>query len=125
MSKWTILKREEQKDEVGNIYQKSGGVKPNACQKCKKKFDAKVIKKPIEQKIPFYKCKDCEYTTGDPTDAFDHKLESEHEIIRESKDKIIKWVNILDGSKANIKKIYDDDNELVDIEILCDRCHYS
>ncbi len=124
MSEWNLMEHEQQEDEVGNIYQKSGGVRPKACQKCKKEFDAKVIKKPIEQKVPFYKCKDCEYETGDPTDAFDHKVDLEHKISRESKDRIVKWLNILDGQKANIKEIFDD-SKLIDIEILCDRCHYS
>ena len=70
MTQWNLLTKiikdkqielDQQIDDVGNIYQKSGGVIPKACQKCKKPFDAKVNKVPLKQKIPFYKYEDCKY----------------------------------------------------------------
>ena len=131
MTQWNLLTKiikdkqielDQQIDDVGNIYQKSGGVIPKACQKCKKPFDAKVNRVPLKQKIPFYKCEDCKYETGDPTEAFDHKVVLEHNISRKGKYRIIRWDNTLDGQKANVKEVFDNDS-LVDIEILCDRCH--
>lgn len=133
MTKWKLLTKiikdkqtelDQQIDDVGNIYQKSGAVVPKACQKCKKPFDAKVKSVPLKQNVPFYSCDDCSFKTGDPTEAFDHKVVLEHKISRKAKYRIIRWDNTLDGQKANIKEVFDDD-DLVDIEILCDNCHYS
>lgn len=125
MTEWELLLKEgrsidEQIDEVGNIYQKSGGVVPKACQKCKKEFTAKIKSTPITQDIPLYICS-CNYETGDPTEAFDHKLLTSHSIKRTVKSRIVTNVNILEGQKANIKEIYTDD-KVSDVIILCDAC---
>ncbi len=111
---------ESQIDEVGNIYQHAGGVIPKACQKCKTKFNAKIKSVPVTQNVPWYICS-CDFKTGDPTEAFDHKLETSHSIKRKPKSRVITYVNTLEGLKANIRKIYKD-KEVTDVTILCDNC---
>jgi len=121
MTDWKLMtKMDQQIDKVGNIYQKSGGVKPKACQKCKKEFNAKVKSTPITQSVPYYKC-DCDFKTSDPTEAFDHKLTTDHTISRTAKSRIVNYINTLEGLKANITKTYTKD-EVTDVIILCDKC---
>jgi len=116
---WEILNAFEQKDEVGNIYQQAGGVIPKACQKCKTVFDGKVVSTPITQKVPIYKCQDCEFEDASGDITLDHKIETEHKIKKESKDRLVGYEREVVGSKANIKTIKDD------VLILCDDCNGS
>jgi len=121
MTVWKLIDSSQQEDELGNIYQIQGGVIPKACQNCKKPFNAEVHEEPITQNIPFYECIDCIYKTGDPTEAFDHKLETEHDIKRVPRSRVVTVIKTLVGTKANIRKVYIDD-EVTDVEILCDKC---
>jgi len=98
-----------QMDEVGNILQRTGAVKTKACQKCKKEFNPLTESVPITQKVPFYKCEDCNFENAGGEAALDHKLtNSQHHIKKTSKDRIVTYKNIIKGNKANITKIDDD-----------------
>ena len=104
-------------DTVGNICQQRGGVIPKACQKCKRKFNSKPKEYPIEQNIPFYVCKDCEFKSSSSVNAFDHTLDFKIHKIQKSFDKKIVDVRIiLSGRSAIIKKLKND------VKILCVDC---
>ena len=112
-----VIETNEQIDEVGNIYQRSGGVIPKACQKCKKEFDAILKDEPVKQEVPFYKCKNCDFENSSPIKALDHKLLKEnHKIKKTKKERIIDIKTCLVGRKANIRILEDD------VLILCDDC---
>lgn len=109
---------QHQVDTVGNIYQIRGGVVPKACQKCKKEFNTERKEFPVIQKVPFYKCKDCNFSNPGGDAALTHKIQNiEHEIERKNKDKVVGVEVKLVGNKSNIKKIKHD------IIILCDLCN--
>jgi len=121
MTEWNLVEgKDQQIDEVGNIYQHAGAVIPKACQKCNNEFNAKVKSTPITQKVPNYKCS-CDFKTGDPTEAFDHKLATDHTITRSSETRTVTYINTLEGLKANVRKLYKD-NKVSDVIILCDKC---
>ena len=114
------VQTENQIDEVGNIYQRAGGVIPKACQKCKTEFNAKIKSTPLTQTVGMYTCS-CKFKTGDPTEAFDHQLATDHVLKKDVKHKTVSYINILEGLKANIRKV-SKDSEVIDIIILCDNC---
>ena len=112
-----IVETAEQIDTVGNIYQKSGGVIPKACQVCKKEFTSVIESIPIKETVPFYSCQDCNFENAGGEATLDHKLlNSDHQIKKITKDRIVTYKNIIKGRKANIT-LTDDD-----AIILCDDC---
>jgi len=113
----TIVETSQQIDEVGNIYQIHGGIIPKACQKCKEPFDSEVKAFPLTQKIPYYKCEDCEFENTGGEATLDHKIETSHNIKKSTKDRIVSLENKIVGNKANIEHTEDD------IIIICDRCN--
>ena len=117
--KWTFLKgvTNMQVDTVGNIVQKAGGVIPKACQKCKKEFTGKIESVPIKQKVPFYKCTDCEFISSSGDAAFDHKILTDHKLSKIVKDRIVGTENKIIGNFAKISKTKND------VIILCDDCY--
>lgn len=119
MTEWKTISSFEQKDEVGNIYQKKGGVIPKACQKCGKKFYSEIKNIPITQSVPFYKCKNCSFENAGGDSALDHKITTDHEIKKISKDRIVGYNSIIEGSKSNIIKSKND------VIILCDECKWQ
>ncbi len=116
-TKENTLKVEYQEDEVGNILQRAGGVRPKACQKCKKQFKSEYSKKEINQKIGYYVCTECNFSNSDSTSGLDHMIGTSHKLIKKSKDKIMGYETILTGSKAHITKTDDD------VLILCGDCN--
>jgi len=127
MTKWELVLKNEhptdkQIDEVGNIYQKGGGVNPKACQKCHQDFNAPTKKIALKQNVPFYRCNDCEFKNHGSTAAMHHMLSSKHKIIKESKEKIVGYENIIVGAKAMIDKVFKN-GEVVDVNILCADCY--
>jgi len=117
--KWKFIKSgNAQEDEVGNVLQIGGGVVPKACQKCKKKFETKVVKQEIKQDVSAYKCDKCNFigTTGDQ--AFGHTLDQPtHKISRTTKPRIVGYNSILKGRLSYVTKIEDD------VIILCGDCN--
>lgn len=116
------IELDEQVDEVGNLVQrmgkdKIGGIIPKACQKCKKEFKSEIKEFPIIQKVPFYKCKDCDFENAGGDATLGHKIENmEHNIKKIVKDRVVTIERRLVGTKANINKTEDD------VIILCDIC---
>jgi len=104
-------------DEIGNIYQRQGGIIPKACQKCKKEFISEIREFPVTQKIPFYKCEDCDFENPSGDATLGHKIENmDHDIKKTVKDRIVTIEKRLVGNKANVKKTEND------VIILCDNC---
>ena len=121
--KFVTLKGEDSKsnnafkmDIVGNIFQKNGGVKPIACQKCKIKFKSKIREIPIKQKIPSYKCKNCDFENSEADAALDHKITTDHKIKKITKDRIVGVKKQLIDNIASINPINND------VEIICKDC---
>jgi len=106
-----------QMDEVGNILQHSGGINPKACQLCKVKFKAKIVKSIKQQKVPSYNCEDCEFEHGNPINALDHKIETDHKVKKEIKERSVGSDNELAGILSYITKTKDD------VIILCGKCN--
>lgn len=111
-----IIETPEQMDTVGNIYQKSGGVIPKACQKCKKEFNAVIKEEPIIQQVPIYKCKECDFENDSGDATLDHKILTDHKIKKISKSRLVSYKRTLEGLKANIRPTKND------CIILCDEC---
>lgn len=112
-----IVETDEQVDEVGNIYQKQGGVIPKACQKCKKEFKSSIEDFPITQKVPFYSCSECKFENASGDAALDHKLENvKHNIKKITKNRVISIEKRIVGI---ISYITQTDNNCI---ILCQRC---
>ncbi len=122
---WEITKHEQQIDSVGNIYQKEGAVIPKACQKCEIPFDAPIGSTELKQSVPNFTCKDCSFENNGAAAAMEHLIEnSDHKILKKSKEKTVGFDNIITGNKSIITKLYEDD-EVVDIKIECVNCHDS
>jgi len=107
---------EYQIDTVGNIYQLHGGVKPKACQKCKKEFKSERKEIPIKQKIRHYNCTKCKFNTSSYFLAEDHTIETKHKIKEKIKERISGYNIILEGRIPNIIKTKND------VLILCGDC---
>jgi len=113
-----VVETPEQIDEVGNIYQKQGGVIPKACQKCKKEFKSEVKEFPIKQKVPYYKCKDCDFENAGGDVALDHKIQNiDHNIKKITKDRIVGVDRKIIGIVSYVTKTKDD------VLILCGDCN--
>jgi len=119
---WEILEKngrptDEQVDTVGNIYQKTGGVIPKACQKCKTEFHSEVKEIPLTQPVPGYKCESCTFESSAGDAALDHKLEHiDHNIKKIRKERIVSIERHLVGTLSYIEKTQSD------ILILCAKC---
>lgn len=123
MTDWKLIHSEMQIDDVGNIYQKQGGVNPKACQKCKTVFKTETKKEPIIKPVTEYKCGDCEYHNFGADGAFTHMMDTKHNINKKITDKIVNYRIISTGNKPNIRKITDEKTkEVTDVTILCDDC---
>lgn len=110
--------KEFQEDEVGNQFQKQGGVKPKACQKCKKEFKSEIVDSPVIQKVNHFECMNCDYrsSTGEGM-LFHLKDFPKHEYNKVSKDRVIKIEKTLSGVLPYITKTEDD------VIILCGVCN--
>lgn len=106
----------QQVDEVGNILQKGGGVKPKACQNCKVEFNSKVELFKKTTKVPFYKCDECDMEFGSSEGALDHKIQTNHKLKKELKEKVVGLEKKVTGKIAKIQKTDDD------CLILCGDC---
>ena len=107
-------------DSVGNIFQQAGGVKPKACQKCKKEFKSRLKSFPIIESVPFYKCENCKFENAGGNATLNHKIENtEHKIIIINKDRIVKIEKKIIGIVCKITKTKND------IVILCGKCDGS
>lgn len=117
--KWKFINNNNaQEDEVGNILQIGGGVVPKACQKCKKKFESKLVSKEIKQDVPAYKCDKCNFIGGSGDQAFGHTIDSPtHKISRTTKPRIVGYNNTLEGRLSYVTKTKDD------VIILCGDCN--
>ncbi len=111
-----IIETGEQIDTVGNIYQKSGAVIPKACQNCKKEFKSEVESKPITQKVPRYKCSECDFENFGGGAALDHLITTKHKIGKVFTDRVVNYERTIVGLRSHITKTKDD------ILILCDAC---
>ena len=112
-----VVDNERQIDELGNIYQKTGGVNPVACQKCKKKFNAKPEQEKIEEDMPLYKCKNCKFEGNTGDQAFDHTLEKKNHLIKKTTTKrLVGYNTILKGIKPRITITEEE------VVIVCDKC---
>ncbi len=127
MTDWKLLLKnkrstDQQIDDVGNIYQKSGGVVPKACQKCHQEFDAPTKQIPLKQTVPDFSCVDCDFKSTGAVGAIIHFQEHpDHKISKKSVEKTVGYENIIIGPKVMVEKIYKD-NEVVDVNILCSNC---
>ena len=112
-----IIDTDEQIDKVGNIYQKSGAIIPKACQNCKQKFKSEIKEFPITQKVPFYKCNDCDFENASGDATLEHKITNmNHNIKKITKDRIVGVDKKIIGIIPRITKTDDD------VIILCDDC---
>lgn len=126
MSKWTWCdysgnesdhETNFQKDEVGNILQRSGALMTKACQNCKKDFNVKKVEDELKQPVKNYKCTDCDFSSTIAQHAMEHKLENEeHKMKITTKRRVVGKKVSLEGT-ANIRYTKDD------ILILCDTCN--
>lgn len=117
MTDWKFDGPLKQVDPDGNIVQIRGAVQPKACQNCHKSFDSPIESVAKYQDVPFYKCELCDFKNAGGTEAFDHKLETEHNIIKTTEKRLIGYENKIVGIKANIT--HGDG----DVKILCDECN--
>lgn len=117
--KWKFINSgNAQEDEVGNVLQIGGGVVPKACQKCKEKFESKVVKTEIRQTIPAYKCDKCNFDGNTGDQAFDHTIDfPSHKIKRAKKSRIVGYNNTIEGRLSYVNKTEDD------VIILCGECN--
>jgi len=104
-------------DEVGNIYQISGGVIPKACQRCKQLFNAPTKETPVIQKVGIYKCEDCEFENAGADITLDHKIQTNHKIRKIQQDKFVGTERKIIGLKAQVTVTKDN------CIILCDDCY--
>jgi len=126
MTDWELVLKNEhptdkQIDEVGNIYQKGGGVNPKACQKCHQEFNAPTKKIALVQDTPSYTCSDCSFKNDGSQKAMDHMITTKHKIIKKLVPRTVGYENIIVGPKVMVDKIYKD-GEVVDVNILCADC---
>jgi len=129
MTEWEIVLKgkdkhptDQQIDEVGNIFQKSGGVNPKACQKCHQEFDAPTRRIPLKQTVPDFSCVDCSFKSTGAVGAIMHFQEHpDHKISQKSTEKIVGYENIIVGAKVMVDKVYED-GKVVDVNILCADC---
>ena len=127
---WQLIQKDgrdidEQIDSTGNVYQRSGGIIPKACQKCKTEFNNPIESVPLKQSIPLYTCSDCDFKNNGAPGAMEHMLDHpDHKILKSSEEKIVGYQNIITGNQSIITKILEDD-DVIDIEILCQKCHES
>ncbi len=115
MTNWKTINAHQQLDEVGNIFQYHGGVKPKACQECKTEFKIEIKEEPLTQKVPVYECEDCKFKNAGGDAALQHKIETDHTIKRELTERIVSMQKQLIGTPYI--KITDDD-----VIILCNSC---
>jgi len=112
-----IVETPEQIDSVGNIYQKTGGVLPKACQKCKKKFNSKIEELPITQDVGYFQCNDCEFGNGSGEAMLMHlQIKTKHSFKRTIVKRVVKTERISTGRTPYITKLEDD------VLILCGEC---
>lgn len=118
--KWKFSKKtkNEQIDEVGNILQKGGAIKPKACQKCKKEFDAKIEETSIVQNIPGFECILCDIKYSNGNEALGHMLEkgNDHTFKKIKLKRKVGSKKILVGRQSNITFVKND------VIILCGEC---
>jgi len=115
MTDWKTINAHEQIDGVGNIYQYHGGVKPVACQKCKKTFETKIKTDPLIEEVPIYECENCNFKNPGGDATLQHKIETDHKIKRELKDRQVSVKRQLIDAPNIIHK----ENDVI---ILCNRC---
>jgi len=115
MALWKTINAHEQIDEVGNIYQYHGGIKPKACQKCKREFKTQIKIDPVIQKVPIYECEECSFKNSGGDSALDHKIQSSHKIKKIQKEKVVSTKRQLIDT-PNIIKTKDD------VLVLCSEC---
>jgi len=109
-----------QKDIVGNIVQKRGGVKPKACQICKKEFKKEIEIKPVVEKVPMYECS-CTWKNASGEAAFDHYLTNkDHKLTKTTKERVVRKEKTIKGDTPVIKIL--DKEENLDYKILCNNC---
>lgn len=108
---------EYQEDEVGNIVQPSGAVQPKACQKCKRLFKSEIKGFDIEQDVPLYTCKDCDFENAAGDATLMHKLDKPSHTL-----KIIKRKRVIGIEKKIIGLIAKITKTKNDVIILCDNC---
>ena len=121
---WITSKKHsyQQIDEVGNIFQKRGGVQSKACQVCKAVFKATTKKVPIKQFRDSYKCKDCEFKSTNKETVLDHLLTTTHKFDRSREEHIVGYNTTLEGILSKITLIKTKD-VVTDVEILCEKCY--
>ncbi len=106
-----------QADEVGNVLQRSGAVKPKACQNCQQDFNPKSVRDEVRQDMDKYDCGDCEFESNISHEALVHTLqEKEHNITIVKDSRIVGYRNTL--TDAPIVRFENDD-----CVILCNKCN--
>jgi protein-arginine kinase activator protein McsA len=109
--------QEYQEDEVGNIFQYHGGVKPKACQNCKDPFESKLELVEKKGTVPMYVCKNCDFKNASGDAALDHKITTDHNILKKTSERVIAIEKKIIGSVAHITQ---EDNDVI---ILCSECN--
>ena len=117
LSKWILKNKRTQQDEKGNLYQLDGGIVPKKCQKCNKELISVITEVPIVQKVPFYKCKKCNYANVSGDNALWHEHENKgHSVQILTKARTIEFKRIIPETPY-IKETSKD------VIILCHKCH--
>ena len=111
-----VINFNKQIDEVGNIVQHTGGVQTKACQKCRREFESKIIKVEIKQRVSYYDCTECNFSSANSNGGLDHMIETTHKLTKTSKNKVMGYDNIIQGVISHITKTDDD------MIILCGDC---
>lgn len=119
--KMSKVNTQYQMDEVGNVLQIGGAVKPKACQKCKKKFNAKTKDIPQTAKVPWFKCSQEDFEAPTMESVYFHIQDNgnTHEIVKTHKEKI---VGVESQSVGRLAIITQFDTECI---ILCSDCDGS
>lgn len=104
-------------DNLGNILHEGGAVTSKACQGCGLEFKSEPIKSQLTQAVPFYICKECNFTNNGPEAALDHKIKTSHEIEKSSKDRVVSVITKIQGSIPRIKP------DGIFVSILCEGCN--
>jgi len=114
---------DKQVDDLGNVYQKSGGVNPKACQKCKKEFISEIVNVEKVTKVPWYNCEDCNFNSPSGDASLEHMWMTKHKIKKATKDHVSSIDHKITGDLIpNITIIKNKLGEPIEVEILCRRC---
>ena len=88
-----------QKDEAGNILQRSGAIRTKSCQNCGRRFNVKRDVEELKQNIDVYTCDRCNFVSAVPQDALIHTIKfKDHNLKTKEDSRVVGHRNVLSGT---------------------------